>query len=431
MMATTLIWPGLDPGAEPPTSRTSQHTVTSWHGSGDWHTSAVVDSPQTVLVGADWSEAAEVQVRARGADGWGSWMDLRRHADHAGDADHDDHEVDPDQDEATGSEPVWTGPSDAFQLRATGAPEVSVTAVHMSGPDGLAYAPGSSGAGAAHADAHDQVISRDAWDPAGECRPNVEPEYAEQVSVGVVHHTHIFPDYAPEEADDLIRAICLYHVGDRGFDDIAYNLLIDRYGVVYEGREGGVDRPVVGAHAAGFNDVSFGVAVVGDFQDNDVPQAAVDSLDRVLAWKFSMHGIDPHAAHEVVSTGGSTPGLTAYPEGSTVTLPSIIGHRDTSSDSLCPGRFLYARLTGAADRVQALMDDGVRFGFEPSDGGTAGPAGGVVAIQPAGPPAGGVGLMAAPADWLGFADDSGTPTWLIGLTAIGLGGLAVAGRRPR
>lgn len=434
-VVAALVWPGHDTTAEPPSSATTQHRISQWDAPGDggWRTSPVVSVDDLVLLGASWGADADVQARARTSEGWGPWQEMQRHADHAPDDEHDAAPHDDDDDAPARSEPIWTGRADALQLRSNGSPDVDVTTVTMSGPDGLAYSPRPMTGSTAYASTSDDIVSRSAWDPAGECRPRTEPEFAPDVDVGVVHHTHIFPHYTPEEADDLIRAICLYHVGERGFDDLAYNLLIDRYGTVYEGREGGVERPVVGAHAAGFNESSFGVAVVGDFEDHDVPQPALDALDRVLAWKFSVHGIEPHATHEVISTGGETPGLTGFPTGAAVTLPSIIGHRDTASDSLCPGQHLYARLDGAPERVADLMATGVRMQVAPTQPGTpADPEeGGVVADEPAGPPTGSVGLMAAPAPVADLPDTGGAPASLLGAASLGLAGLAVGGRRRR
>lgn len=436
-MVAALLWPGHDTTAEPPSSTTSQHRISQWGAadSGGWRTSPVLSVDDLVLLGATWDDDADVQARARTAEGWGPWQEMQRHADHAPDDGHG-HDAAPHDDEHDGaarSEPIWTGRADALQLRATGSPDVDVTTVTMTGPDGLSYSPQHVNGSTAYASTSADIVSRSAWDPAGECRPRAEPEFAPDVDVGVVHHTHIFPHYAPEEADDLVRAICLYHVGERGFDDLAYNLLIDRYGTVYEGRAGGVERPVVGAHAAGFNGSSFGVAVVGDFEDHDVPQPAVDALDRVLAWKFSVHGIDPHGTHEVVSTGGEMPGLTGFPAGATVTLPSIIGHRDTAADSLCPGRHLYARLDGSPDRVAGLMAAGIRMQVAPAEAVTPDDPqeGGVVAEEPGGPPTGSVDLMPAPASLADLPHTGGAPTSLLGAASLGLAGLALGGRRRR
>ena len=204
----------------------------------------------------------------------------------------------------------------------------SLDAIVTAGGEGLAWTPPSPSApGAADAlSVWPPMVPRSAWDPDGECQPRAAPGYAPSVERVYVHHTAIFPQYSPEETDDLVRAMCVFHVERRGFDDLGYNFLIDAYGRIYQGRAGGILRPVIGAHASGFNTGSAGIALIGDFDTHAVPPAALDSLDRLTAWLFEWHGIDPYAVTAHVSTGGAT---TPHPEGEHVLLPSIVGHRQT------------------------------------------------------------------------------------------------------
>ena len=83
----------------------------------------------------------------------------------------------------------------------------------------------------------------------------------------------------PAQAAAILRGIEVYHVKSNGWNDIGYNFLVDRYGTVYEGRAGGVDRNVIGAHALGFNTGSVGVAVMGTFT-SAAPPAAVETVAR-------------------------------------------------------------------------------------------------------------------------------------------------------
>ena len=71
---------------------------------------------------------------------------------------------------------------------------------------------------------------------------------------GFVHHTVNANDYTRDEVPGILRSIYAYHTQSRGWSDVGYNFLVDRFGRIWEGRYGGVDRPVVGAHTLGYND---------------------------------------------------------------------------------------------------------------------------------------------------------------------------------
>ena len=84
-----------------------------------------------------------------------------------------------------------------------------------------------------------------------------------------------------------------------GWNDIGYNFLIDRFGTIYEGRYGGVASAVTGAQVLGFNSMSAGVSLIGTFQSVAPSQAALTSLENLLAWKLDLSHLDPHGTSQV------------------------------------------------------------------------------------------------------------------------------------
>ncbi|WP_330296684.1 peptidoglycan recognition protein family protein [Streptomyces sp. NBC_00503] len=162
--------------------------------------------------------------------------------------------------------------------------------------------------------------------------------YTNTVKAAFVHHTASGNGYACKDAPAVLRSLYRYHVVSEGWRDIGYNFAVDKCGTVYEGRAGGVAKPVMGAHTMGFNTDSMGVAVIGTFTNTAPPKAAVDAVARLTAWKLGLFGADPRAKTTLRSGGGNL-----YPKGSNVRLNVISGHRDGFATE-CPGRLLYGEL---------------------------------------------------------------------------------------
>ena len=76
-----------------------------------------------------------------------------------------------------------------------------------------------------------------------------------------------------------------YHRYSNGWDDIGYHALVDRFGVLYEGRAGGLDRPVVGAQAQGYNAQTASIASIGDHRVVEQPAIALEAMARYIRWK--------------------------------------------------------------------------------------------------------------------------------------------------
>jgi N-acetylmuramoyl-L-alanine amidase len=138
----------------------------------------------------------------------------------------------------------------------------------------------------------------------------------------------------------------------RGWNDIGYNFAIDAFGRIWEARAGGVDEPVIGAQAGGYNLASTGVVILGTFMGVLPPPAALAALERLLAWKLSLHGV-PALGRVDVRVDPSGARFTRFAPNELVPLPRVAGHRD-GDQTACPGTALYARLPSIRPRVARL-----------------------------------------------------------------------------
>ncbi len=166
--------------------------------------------------------------------------------------------------------------------------------------------------------------------------------------MAVVHHTGIDRSYRASEVPNILLAYCLYHRNSRGYDDVAYNLFVDRFGTVWEGRAGGVDKGIRGGHTAGFSSYSTGIALIGNYTRTSPSSAQRTALEGLLAWKLGVHNLDPEGTTTVVSKGSYK-----HDEGVTVTVPVINGHRDLQNTA-CPGTVMYNALPSSRSRVATM-----------------------------------------------------------------------------
>jgi hypothetical protein len=320
-------------------------------------TSPPIDAPRTfALAGVEWAgpAGARIELRARPAGGrWTPWG-VASAAGH-------DPDGPPARDGRFG-EPLWTGPADQVQLRTDLA--VHGVTLHFVTPPAVPAPAADAAAGyrlaAPVLDAgpgQPPIIARQAW-ARGQAPPSHAPVYA-TIKLAFVHHTVNPNGYAAAEVPSLLLGIFQYHRYVRGYWDIAYNFLIDLYGRVWEGRAGGIDSPVQGAHAGGYNGESTGVAVLGDFMNVVPSAAALAALERFLAWKLSLHGVPAHGEVTVV-VNPSDAFYTPFAPGAHVSLPRIAGHRDGDQTD-CPGDAFYARLASIRPRVTALAGTAARL----------------------------------------------------------------------
>ena len=345
---------------------------------------------QFSMVSATWQKGtlpagASLQVETRDSHtgAWSTWRDL----------DVTDSGPDPGSADARAaaavhgtdqdSEAVWAGHADGVRLRVTGAntslpahlkltlvdPGTSPADAHPGGTDAVAHAATAQ---------QPTIYTRADWG-ADESLRTVNPgcgtpQYSSTIKAGIVHHTVTSNDYSESDVPSIIRSIYAYHVYSNGWCDIGYNFLIDKFGRIWEGRYGGIDQPVLGAQAGGFNTDTFGVSLIGNYETDaggtTPTPAMLDALESLLAWKLGMYGRDATGTTVLTSAGTS---YTAYPAGTNVTVNVISGHRDVDLTS-CPGNAVYDQLSTVRQATKllelgaALVDPKVLSDFSPTNG---------------------------------------------------------------
>jgi len=314
---------------------------------------AALSAPEPVegyaTVGVTWKSGVELEhdeisvwVRSREDGTWSGWQQME----------YDDHHgPDPDSPEGRrarpGTDPVVVGDVEQVQVKATTdsgeAPadlelalidpgESTSRAVEQPEIDTAKLASASTTASAdaamltSGATPKPRIFSRKQWG-ADESLRGGSPSYYE-VHAGFVHHTVNANSYTREQVPSLMRGIYAYHTRSRGWSDIGYNYIVDRFGRIWEGRYGGVDRPVVGAHTSGYNNDSFAMSALGNFDITPPSAAMVAAYGKLFAWKLSLHGIDAASMSQQVGSRS---------------FPAVNGHRD-AGQTACPGRYLYAKL---------------------------------------------------------------------------------------
>jgi hypothetical protein len=312
------------------------------------------DADKFSTVGVTWEQSGVhdvvVQLRVKDRAGtWGAWTTLAA----------DDVEQAPSQGDGEvrgGTAPYWT--DDAYGIEAIVQGEGGVVpqdvkvALVDPGTSAADKLPVESGApDQAHAGATmPDIISRAQWG-ADESIRTWDPDYAPTIKAATLHHTADRNTYTAAEVPGMMRSIYAYHTLTRGWGDIGYNVIVDKFGRIFEGRYGGLSSTVIGAHAGGFNTGTFGVSMLGNYAEVDTPQVMLDAVAAVMAWKLSLYGVSPYGTTQLTSGGGGT---SKYAAGVRVTLPTIFAHRDVGNTT-CPGQYAYNRMAQLRDMVAARM----------------------------------------------------------------------------
>jgi hypothetical protein len=310
----------------------------------------LVGEPNMVILLPE--ESQSLAMRSRNAGVWGDWIVL--------DAGHDEAPDGLEGEEGAGGPravgPIWIGDdADAIEVAATDGDLGRVTIetlepVDRDDPPLVGNVlPGQP-----------TIQPRANWATRGFATEHAGcedgPRLASNIRAAVVHHTVTGNSYDQGSVPAQLRAIYRLHVDINGWCDIAYNFVVDRFGTIWEARTGGVDQPVIGGHAKGFNTWTVGVAILGQHQSGASPSAAVPtsatmaSVQALVGWKLGLHGVDPRGTTWLKND--SSGGVMKFPFNAWVEVPTVVGHRDLGVTS-CPGSHTVPFLPGMREALAA------------------------------------------------------------------------------
>jgi SpoIID/LytB domain protein len=311
-------------------------------------------------VGVTWSAATKetdvtVRLRTRSNGTWSAWQQLDLDDLSAGGR--------------PGTEPIWVGRADGVAVEvetASGkAPadikvltidagksstsQVSPAVYHpTAGVDGTVQE-----AATTTSPPQPTIILRAAWG-ARKPTPCDSPRTAARTKGAVIHHTAGSNNYTKADSAAIVRGDQAYHMDGHGWCDIGYNFVVDKYGQIFEGRDGGITKQVRAAHSGNdeVNTYAMGVALAGTFSTVEPGDAMKDAVVRLVAWRFGQMGLKAKGTWHVNETlKGTHDGLDAH------TLNLIAGHRNVVGTE-CPGAKAYAWLSakgGLRDRVETAL----------------------------------------------------------------------------
>ena len=344
-------------------------------------------SPFT-LIGLTWQgqigTGTKFMVRVKESGNWSTWFDFAS-------TDYHQPDVEDGGDARFGTEPLLTGLADGLEVKMFGSlasvpndlritlinSEVtnqdkaiaskSKSAISKSGINSMfssnAATAGSVTTPAGTVVAKPKIVTRAEWGANETWRDRV-PKMGKTLKAGIVHHTASTNNYTAEQSPAQMRILYAYFTKSLKYADMGYNFLVDKYGTIYEGRNGcvykttkpcdGMALPAQGAHTAGFNVDTFSISAIGNY---DVlapsnPTAMVDSISALMAWKLAPYGLDPNANTKIVST--DTSGSSKYKKGQEATLKVVSAHRDVGKTA-CPGRYFYPYMDEIRNRTAAIL----------------------------------------------------------------------------
>ena len=181
-----------------------------------------------------------------------------------------------------------------------------------------------------------RIFPRNAWatkaQPAGVLKPETSVKFL------LVHHTAGTTNYKIEQVPNQIRQIYNFHTSKtKGWADVCYNFFVDRFGQVWEGRQGSINSAVMADATGGNQGFAQLVCLLGNFDTSKPTSEMMESCAATLAWLATKNKIMVDQTKLVSFTSR---GSNKWKSGTTVKARPISGHRDMSA-TVCPGKFVY------------------------------------------------------------------------------------------
>ncbi|WP_392508462.1 N-acetylmuramoyl-L-alanine amidase [Naumannella halotolerans] len=293
------------------------------------------DVEEFSLFGVTWDSGPTptLDYRVKVDGSWTGWEQVPIDDDHATG----------ESGERPGSEPVFTSEASGIELRLKGSSAPKGLSVDLIDP-GTSSAdkslPAGTVTGGAPTPRGPSIISRKSWGADEKLGEECDKPYGTTIRGAVIHHTAGVNNYSSAQSASIVRGIYAYHTESRGYCDIAYNFLVDRYGRIYEGRAGGTDLPVHGAHARDWNADTVGVSRMGDHTTSGPTTKAFDAAASIVAWKLDGNYRDPKGK---VTLAGKR-------------VNTIFTHGDVVNTN-CPGPAMDKRMPEFRNLVAKKMGD--------------------------------------------------------------------------
>jgi hypothetical protein len=315
--------------------------VEGFQGQGEVHSLSLTRTGVTPFraAGVTWQGPADgisVAIRARtGTGAWGPWQT----AAPTGGFDAGGEGV------RQGARLVWLGAGDAVDVTVVAASGVTPedVAVDLIDPrelpgDAVSAPPVSSGSTDASRVGRPPIHTRAEWG-ADERLMSWAPQYSLTVRALAWHDESVGGDYGETDVPRILRALFYYDAVSRGWGDLGDNVLVDRFGRLWEGRYGGLSRAVVAAHTPGRNAGTAGIGTLGG-SGSSADATVVEAAARYVAWKLSIGpAVDPRGETTLAPASSTRQARPA-------TVPRVFTTDQAVSDAV---------LSAVRDRAYALM----------------------------------------------------------------------------